>query len=390
MVDQSQMEAYRRANHHLEKALRSEIDAVWKALAGGTPEQIRDGLLDTIPALIDKYGKASAELAAEWFEELVGEAALVEDAYRPEAWRASTRWALDPIFKETKDYEAALTRVASVAVRFARQHGRDVVDSSVRKYPHVLYARVPSGSHTCSFCMILASRGPVYGTKQDAGGPGNRYHTDCDCMVVPMRGRWEPDRTAPSGMRWHGEKVDGYDHEKLYVDEYKPYWRDGDSIEAVIRRRDKAIALAEKRKREARKGILVKPRKPTKVIFEPGAERGAKPQDIVTAETLAHHGFTVVIKAIDRTPGAKNPDYLIGGEVWEMKAPEGSSEKNTISGQFKRARKQASRMVLDLGRIKLDERVAKSQAIERFYGQNKLTHLLIVTKSREVFLYSLG
>lgn len=40
-------------------------------------------------------------------------------------------------------------------------------------------------------------------------------------------------------------------------------------------------------------------------------------------------------------------------------------------------------MVLDLGRIKLDERVAKSQAIERFYGQNKLTHLLIVTKSQQ-------
>lgn len=73
----------------------------------------------------------------------------------------------------------------------------------------------------------------------------------------------------------------------------------------------------------------MKPRKPTKVIFEPGAESRQKPQDIVTAETLAHHGFTVVIKAIDRTPGAKNPDYLIGGEVWEMKAPEGSSEKNT-------------------------------------------------------------
>lgn len=62
------------------------------------------------------------------------------------------------------------------------------------------WARVLSGDENCAFCVMLASRGPVYSSAADAGqisaaekfgetglkGYVNSYHTFCDCLVVPV------------------------------------------------------------------------------------------------------------------------------------------------------------------------------------------------------------
>ena len=67
------------------------------------------------------------------------------------------------------------------------------------------YARVPMGGETCTFCMMLASRGFVYHSAQTAG-EGNHYHHDCRCKAVPG---------------FDGIKVEGYDPDKyaeLYYD----------------------------------------------------------------------------------------------------------------------------------------------------------------------------
>lgn len=63
------------------------------------------------------------------------------------------------------------------------------------------YARVPSGSETCQFCLMLASRGFVYRTKK-AAGELDHYHANCDCRVIPGWG------SNPS--------VEGYDPAAIY------------------------------------------------------------------------------------------------------------------------------------------------------------------------------
>ena len=68
----------------------------------------------------------------------------------------------------------------------------------------VRYARVPTGKETCGFCLMLASRGFDYKSKQSAGWTGgafNRFHDRCDCRVVAG------DASTT---------VDGYDPEWLY------------------------------------------------------------------------------------------------------------------------------------------------------------------------------
>ncbi len=51
----------------------------------------------------------------------------------------------------------------------------------------VRYARVPTGKETCGFCLMLASRGFDYKSRESAGytwGAFNRFHDRCDCRVV--------------------------------------------------------------------------------------------------------------------------------------------------------------------------------------------------------------
>jgi hypothetical protein len=69
---------------------------------------------------------------------------------------------------------------------------------------NVRYARVPTGPDTCDFCMMLASRGFVYYTKESAGVEG--IHEHCDCVVIPGNGG---DATSPT-------QVEGYDPDMLY------------------------------------------------------------------------------------------------------------------------------------------------------------------------------
>ena len=62
------------------------------------------------------------------------------------------------------------------------------------------YARVPQGSETCRFCIMLASRGAVYKSELTAGAM-NHYHPNCDCKIVPDWG---------GGIEGYDEKVDYY------------------------------------------------------------------------------------------------------------------------------------------------------------------------------------
>lgn len=74
------------------------------------------------------------------------------------------------------------------------------------------WARVPSGSETCRFCIMLASRGFVYGSGKSAGAL-DHYHANCDCRVV---------------QGYEGTQIEGYD-----PDAYYRVWRRLENAETV-------------------------------------------------------------------------------------------------------------------------------------------------------------
>lgn len=78
----------------------------------------------------------------------------------------------------------------------------------------VRFARVPSGP-SCGFCIMLASRGFVYATRETAG-EFTEFHDNCDCRIVA-----ETERT----------EVEGYDPDELY----KRYLMCRESIEHDVK-----------------------------------------------------------------------------------------------------------------------------------------------------------
>lgn len=62
------------------------------------------------------------------------------------------------------------------------------------------FARVPTGFETCTFCLMLASRGFVYRSAETAGA-FDHWHPHCDCRVI---------------QGYPGDKIEGYDPDDLY------------------------------------------------------------------------------------------------------------------------------------------------------------------------------
>lgn len=73
--------------------------------------------------------------------------------------------------------------------------GRDTVANSGRADQRAIgYRRVTDGD-PCTFCAMLASRGPAYGSKavvRARGSDGMRYHSHCGCTAEIVYGKWEP------------------------------------------------------------------------------------------------------------------------------------------------------------------------------------------------------
>ncbi len=239
MASRQEIEALRKANKLIEKRALQELEKAWKLLPELNNYELTDRLTALVAGIIDKYGSAAASVAAEWYQRLTDTEPHIPDLYNPDVWDASTRWALSEFYKGA-DFTQTMPLIASSVVRHIRNHGRETVAYSVKQTKGVAYARVPSGGETCDFCLLLAGRGPVYGTELDAKyrvSDGRKYHDDCDCLAVPVKGHWEPDSDSLRGMRWRGQTIQGYDFDRLYAEEYYPYHAENDTINKVLQRK---------------------------------------------------------------------------------------------------------------------------------------------------------
>ncbi len=236
------MAEFRQANQALVTLAQHDLDEFWAALnLSGDPARVRDELLAFFPDLVQSYGDTAAVLGADWydllrdvppsarsFDPLVAAPTDVQQA------QESARWAIGPLF--VGDPDTALARLAGATQRLVLQPGRDSIWTSAHADPvRTGVARVPSGTTTCRFCVMLASRGPVYRsqvsaelvvgrgstrTGYDANGVRQRggigggvktrgtrqlaqtFHDHCDCVSVVIRSA--------------ADYPDGYDPDALY------------------------------------------------------------------------------------------------------------------------------------------------------------------------------
>lgn len=118
------------------------------------------------------------------------------------------RVAGEPVTEQTRAdlrvINTANTALGGTVSRQVQEPARETIASIGENHDHYGWARVLTGAYSCSFCAMLASRGPVYTSKEAALGRGGSglgaYHTayvnkngktvggNCDCvaMLVPV------------------------------------------------------------------------------------------------------------------------------------------------------------------------------------------------------------
>ena len=200
MATMAQVNASRLAQSALSNRAKSAVRALWADVRGSPNKVVRDAFLTAAPQIVDAYGSASAEVAAEYFEELTGFSAEPSDSLDEDQVVGAVRYQAGKLW--TPEPAGFVTGLMTDVDKFVKAFGRDTIYSNADRRG-VRYARIPTGSKTCAFCMVLASRDAVYLSRQSAGGDGNRYHGDCDCQVTPVNDA--------------SDLPEGYDSDELYA-----------------------------------------------------------------------------------------------------------------------------------------------------------------------------
>lgn len=187
--------SYMAASERLQASLFTSIRKLWFELPEA-PEEARDVLVSQAQTLAKHYGDAAVGLAAEFFEAATGLTTRVPDYDLSDAVEGSARWAAGDLFAGNP--ADAQKKFRGAMQRHAKQPGRDLLyDNADRR--GVTFARIPVGD-TCSWCLMLASRGFIYTSARNAG-EARRFHDWDDCIILPSTSKDIPVE---------------YDPEKLY------------------------------------------------------------------------------------------------------------------------------------------------------------------------------
>lgn len=88
---------------------------------------------------------------------------------------------------------AALTKFAGIARRGVMQGGRMMIHETAKRDGNVVGWRRVTDGDPCTFCAMLATRGPVYSKDTVlTDGEGLRYHGHCGCTGELVYSKWEP------------------------------------------------------------------------------------------------------------------------------------------------------------------------------------------------------
>lgn len=209
MTDRDDVNELRSAQAKLVAMAQQELAGFFAGWDLSTPRDVRDALLEVVPALVTEYGDLAAAAAADWYEKVRPEAGYTARTVAPASAsdvQKDVRYHAAALFGD--DPGAVVGALAGSIQRHIAYSARETVARNVELDPsRPRFARIPTGTSTCAWCEMLASRGFVYYTEQSAGdlgrGVGEGFHNDCNCQIVPS---WDAERAH----------IEGYDPEAMY------------------------------------------------------------------------------------------------------------------------------------------------------------------------------
>jgi hypothetical protein len=209
MIPAGALADYLQSTAYIRTLSVNELRKLWRTVNTTDMKHEYPRLFAAVREIVRAYGEISAVMAADFYDAVMEASGL---SSKPAALagvaadgqiKAMVDAALCPLWEETPRPDAAMRRMAGGVTRLSLQPGRETMYQSVKR-DRKKYAVVPQGK-TCSFCLMLASRGAVYTSKQP------RWHDNCDCACVPVpadddlpeinRTLQEEWHTATSGQR---------------------------------------------------------------------------------------------------------------------------------------------------------------------------------------------
>lgn len=194
MISKAQFDAYNKACDNLTDGAKAQAKKALTAWLANNPNASFNETCDFIKAvlqgIIGTFGDASAALAAEWYDtqmESAGaklDAAITVTTLSQESLKARSE-ALAAFYQQGK-----LDRFVNLTGTIVDNEVRNNLNATILanakrdRKKGVRFARVTTGSETCTFCMMLASRGAVYHSRKSAG-EFDHWHDNCHCKVVP-------------------------------------------------------------------------------------------------------------------------------------------------------------------------------------------------------------
>lgn len=191
MATPAELAQLRNAQAEIVAMVQDLLDDMFWSLSMTDPAKVRNALLEFMPLLVDQYGAMSAQVAAQWYDDVVGgsrAAAAAPAVYSKAVTDAKVRFFAGHLFGDVPAPELTLNGLSQALGKYVRQSGRNTIVSNAEAFGQ-RWARVPKGAKTCSFCLMLASRSMewLYTSAVTAGDKnqgGTEYHGDCNCEAV--------------------------------------------------------------------------------------------------------------------------------------------------------------------------------------------------------------
>ena len=326
MISAAEFAAYNREVAKIGDRAAADVESSvlsWcRSHEGATVAEKREAAKLIMEGFVQGYDDVAAEFAAQWYDHRAEQGgarldqAVTMTTYRPDSVDAVARYQAK---KLAKGGDAAFAKACG---EFARNDAFKSLNETISanvgrdKDKGVRFARVPTGFETCTFCLMLASRGAVYHTRKIAG-EFKHFHRRCDCKVVPS---FEDDADA--------ELVEGVRPKELR-ERYRAI-KQIDSMEGLTD--SDRQELAERALTVEVESIAGKKLGSVKYVKSRDSLEGHEKAGI---DNLLLNGFD--IETVKEDPHAPaNLDISMNGELWEMKNL--TNRASSVSNQVKRAR----------------------------------------------------
>lgn len=238
------LDQHTQSQQAIQKQAAADLEQIWGMLDFNNPEACRDLLIDTMVGLTTQYGQISAVEAADYYDTIRKQdgapgrfEAPIADPFSAEAVAKHVRYRSQHLF--TNHPEKTLKALLGDLQKYVRGPGRTTLLGAGKKDPagrKLRWARIPTGSSTCPFCVMLASRGFVYLTQDSAGGQFGKFHGKCDCRIVPSWADPPPRYKGydPQALYQQWQYMEQFDAKRKAerltgfvepTDKYDPYWR---------------------------------------------------------------------------------------------------------------------------------------------------------------------